>query len=458
MTNTTTVTSAMENSTWDYQGNRTDCGSSYTLANGYINWTGRETTFNHTAPVVCNTGYDIQGAHEIRCSADGSWINDTYCQGSIDIVLIIAIVSGVICAVFLLSFVAMMVYLKITRKCCFAPEPKPPHFEELEMEFKVWSKFRPTTVKKEEFPSYVAVLHKDNNRMFSDGFRLLCEQSPSHPTTTAESTACRPKSRFTNILPFDHSRVALAPFDEVEGSDFINANFIPGYSSPGEYIATQSPLLETRNDFWRMIWEQNVDIIVMLAKRVENIKDSLPKNQSIERYSSGQHCDPYWPEKIQTPVYYGDLEVITLSESVLSGYITRVMEVKLGIESRIVTQIHFLKWPDRGCPKQTWPFINFVTMVRHYKPQQLVVHCSTGVSRTGTFIAVDRLLQHVKEHDDIDIYGVILDMRNYRSQMVKTEEQFIFIYECLRHFITLEEDVDHDGSREGMKRSMSSFF
>ena len=100
-------------------------------------------------------------------------------------------------------------------------------------------------------------------------------------------------NRFTNILPYDHSRVKLQPTDDEEGSDYINANFVPGYNSKREFIVTQGPLHSTRDDFWRMCWETNSRAIVMLTRCYEKGREK---------------CDQYWPPNTD-PVYYGDIQV-----------------------------------------------------------------------------------------------------------------------------------------------------
>ncbi|WAR09007.1 PTPRB-like protein, partial [Mya arenaria] len=177
-----------------------------------------------------------------------------------------------------------------------------------------------------------------------------------------------------------------------------------GYTSPSEYIATQGPMLATFDDFWRMVWEQNVDTIVMLTKLIK--------------------CDKYWPD-VNEPVYYGDLVVSVTSESNLSDYTLRIFEIKMGSKTRKLKHFHYLQWPDFGCPERHWPLINFVTLVRQYRPLfptgPLLVHCSAGVGRTGTFIVVDHVLQHIRDHDEVDVYKLVLDMRNHRCNMVQTE-------------------------------------
>ncbi|XP_053396964.1 receptor-type tyrosine-protein phosphatase O-like [Mercenaria mercenaria] len=238
--------------------------------------------------------------------------------------------------------------------------------------------------------------------------------------SAAEQQCCRPKNRYKNILPFDHSRVKLRSSDGMEGSDYINANYIPGYNSRREYIATQGA---TFDDFWRMIWKQNVDTIVMLTKLMEE----------------GRHkCDEYWPD-LGEHAFYGDLVLSLQSESNLSDYTIKIFEVKMKEERKTVRHFSYLKWPEKGCPETPKLLLEFVKAVRQYtNPEKrtstgpTVVHCSAGVGRTGTFIAVDYLLQHIKDHDEVDIFSLVLEMRNHRLSMVQTEDQYVYIHDCLK--------------------------
>ncbi|KAL4233512.1 hypothetical protein ACF0H5_008193 [Mactra antiquata] len=360
----------------------------------------------------------------------------------------IPIAAGVTSAVVVIIVVVVLIVMKRKQLVCFQKkdvENTSTHvsgdgieFDRLESKRSTTTRpFTPGQIKLADFPARVEVMHKDSDLIFADAYKMLKEQSPSHPLTAAEAQCSRPKNRYTNILPFDHSRVKLRPSDDVEGSDYINANYIPGYTSPREYIATQGPMMATFDDFWRMIWEQNVDTIVMLTKLVEN----------------GRHkCDKYWPD-VSEPVYYGDLVVSVSSESNLSDYTIRIIEVKLKDDVKKVYQFCYLKWPDMGCPDTPDLLIDFVKNVRNYtkgerlaakSPGPTVVHCSAGVGRTGTFIAVDTLLQHIRDHDEVDIFKLVKEMRNYRLNMVQTEDQYIYIHECLKAFISTDEDEEEE--------------
>ncbi|XP_060599175.1 tyrosine-protein phosphatase 10D-like [Ruditapes philippinarum] len=303
------------------------------------------------------------------------------------------------------------------------------------------SQKRHDPIKLSELSDVVERFHRDSDLLFAAAYKMLKETSPKHPMTAAEQQCCRPKNRYTNILPFDHSRVKLRPSDDIDGTDYINANYIPGYKSRREYIATQGPMPTTFNDFWRMVWEQNVDTIVMLTKLMENGR---------------RKCDKYWPD-LGEPVFYGDLVVSLQSESNMSDYIIKIFEVKTNAQRKMVRHFSYLKWPDMGCPETPELLLEFVKAVKQYGNREhessngpMIVHCSAGVGRTGTFIAVDYLLQHIKDHDEVDIFNLVLEMRNNRLNMVQTEDQYIYIHECIKSFITTQQEEEEEDDDEAI--------
>lgn len=276
---------------------------------------------------------------------------------------------------------------------------------------------RPVPVK--EFPTHVTELHKDTNYLFAQEYEILQDKSENKPSEAANMAENVCKNRYTNILPYDHSRVKLLPSEDEEGSDYINANYIPGFNHKREFIAAQGPLDCTIDDFWRMIWEQQVPIVVMLTKEKEKEK---------------KKCARYWPDD-NDPVFYGDILVQRRSESVLGDYIIRVLDVKSKDIKRTIKQIHYINWPDFGCPDKTKDLLNLVQVVRNeFRPDfkgPVVIHCSAGVGRSGTFITVDWLLQRIKQQDTVDVFGTVLELRKYRCLMVQTEDQYIYIHDCL---------------------------
>ena len=219
-------------------------------------------------------------------------------------------------------------------------------------------------------------------RRFSEEFEELKHVGREQACSAADLPVNRPKNRFTNILPYDHSRYKLQPVDDEEGSDYINANYVPGHNSPREFIVTQGPLHCTRDDFWRMCWESGSRAIVMLTRCVEKGREK---------------CDRYWPYDTR-PVYYGDIAVTALNESRYPDWTVTELMLCRGAEQRVLKHFHFTTWPDFGVPDPPTTLARFVRAFRERCPpdsRPVVVHCSAGVGRSGTFITLDTALQQV---------------------------------------------------------------
>ncbi|XP_055635341.1 tyrosine-protein phosphatase 10D isoform X2 [Toxorhynchites rutilus septentrionalis] len=275
---------------------------------------------------------------------------------------------------------------------------------------------RPVLVK--NFAEHYRMMSADSDFRFSEEFEELKHVGRDQPCTFADLPCNRPKNRFTNILPYDHSRFKLQPVDDEEGSDYINSNYVPGHNSPREFIVTQGPLHSTRDDFWRMCWESNSRAIVMLTRTFEKGREK---------------CDHYWPHDT-VPVYYGDIKVTLLNDSHYPDWVITEFMMTRGDTQRIIRHFHFTTWPDFGVPNPPQTLARFVRAFRErVGPDQrpIVVHCSAGVGRSGTFITLDRILQQIQVSDYVDIFGIVWAMRKERVWMVQTEQQYICIHQCL---------------------------
>ncbi|XP_037297538.1 tyrosine-protein phosphatase 10D [Manduca sexta] len=270
-----------------------------------------------------------------------------------------------------------------------------------------------------DFVDHYRLMSADSDFRFSEEFEELKHVGREQPCTAADLPVNRPKNRFTNILPYDHSRYKLQPVDDEEGSDYINANYVPGHNSPREFIVTQGPLHCTRDDFWRMCWESGSRAIVMLTRCVEKGREK---------------CDRYWPYDTR-PVYYGDISVTALNESRYPDWTVTELMVCRGAEQRVLKHFHFTTWPDFGVPEPPTTLTRFVRAFRERCPpdaRPVVVHCSAGVGRSGTFITLDTALQQLAAHaEHLDIFGMVHAMRRERVWMVQTEQQYICIHQCL---------------------------
>ncbi|TMS01081.1 Receptor-type tyrosine-protein phosphatase beta, partial [Larimichthys crocea] len=279
-------------------------------------------------------------------------------------------------------------------------------------------------IKIQNFESHYNNLQADSHYLLSQEYEDLKDVGRNQPLDSALLPENRGKNRYNNILPYDSTRVKLSYVDDDPCSDYINASYIPGNNFRREYVATQGPLPGTKDDFWKMVWEQNVHNIVMVTQCVEKGRVK---------------CDHYWPFD-QDALYYGDLIVQMLSESVLPEWTIREFNIcseeQLSF-TRLVRQFHYTVWPDHGVPETTQSLIQFVRTVRDYVNRSpgsgpTVVHCSAGVGRTGTFIVLDRVLQQLDTKDTLDIYGSVFDLRLHRSHMVQTECQYAYLHQCVR--------------------------
>ncbi|XP_078490760.1 receptor-type tyrosine-protein phosphatase epsilon-like isoform X2 [Ciona intestinalis] len=270
------------------------------------------------------------------------------------------------------------------------------------------------SVQVSKLTSMLKGLFKDGSKnSLSKEFQELTENSERFETSVASLPENKPRNRFKNILPYDRTRVVLS--DQDGCSEYINASYIDCYKDIKKYIATQGPLPKTEEDFWRMIWEVGSTIIVMLTNPIENGK---------------KKCHKYWPD-CNKDKCFTSMHVTCTSDETFGCFIKRTFQVNCFDESRVITQFHYTTWPDHSVPHVTSGLHRFKQAVldEHADGNQpIVVHCSAGVGRTGTFIAFDSLCMEMKESSTINVYETVLSLRKQRMEMVQTQKQYKLLY------------------------------
>ncbi|CAF2946591.1 unnamed protein product [Rotaria sp. Silwood2] len=229
-------------------------------------------------------------------------------------------------------------------------------------------------------------------------------------------------NRFRDVLPYDDTRVCLT----AGSNDYINASYVEVPVANRKYILTQGPLQATSSHFWQMVWEQNSRVIVMLTGLIEK---------------GCNKCWLYYPDyQYESEITFNDvdLKVTFVSDRQYRYYTQRKFElINLSTsESRSIIHWSDFDWPDHGAPNNPEPFLQLISDVRHcgaFDPRYgpLVLHCSAGIGRSGTFVLVDsilKLLAHTQKPDDISLIDVLAHIRTQRHGLIQTVEQLRFSY------------------------------
>uniref|UniRef100_A0A8C4IFK7 Tyrosine-protein phosphatase non-receptor type 9 n=1 Tax=Dicentrarchus labrax TaxID=13489 RepID=A0A8C4IFK7_DICLA len=241
------------------------------------------------------------------------------------------------------------------------------------------------------------------------------------------------RNRYGDVLCLDQTRVRLKARRN-ERSDYINASFMDGYKQRNAYIGTQGPLEKTYSDFWRMVWEQNVLVIVMTTRTDEG---------------SRRKCGQYWPLEQGGQEVYGHMAVVNQRVDHHTHYNHTTLELHNTetCEQRQVSHFQYLSWPDYGVPTSAVTLIDFLGAVKrqqrkmvkalglqwagHPQGPPMVVHCSAGIGRTGTFCALDICLSQLQDVGSLNVCQTVRRMRTQRAFSIQTPDQYYFCYNAI---------------------------
>jgi len=288
-----------------------------------------------------------------------------------------------------------------------------------------------------------------SNEMATKLFLKVEEDSPDKPTDVASLEQNSERNRWFNVLPFDDYRIKLKGNSEFF-NDYINASRVYQNSSSiaeKSYILTQGPVPETIGHFWTMVWQQEVSAIVMLCRLTES---GTPK------------CASYWPQTEEDDdlihVPSAGLEVrLRDCDDADQDYLVSNLEVRdcRSDTIRVIPHYHYMTWPDFGVPESTSTFLRFLQLVNARHPSNhanpILVHCSAGIGRSGTFILVDSCLDRMKESKKPmnlqQITDVLLTMRGMRGGLIQTPEQLKFSLQAIQDII---DDLGIEESSNGI--------
>uniref|UniRef100_A0A8C1K454 Tyrosine-protein phosphatase non-receptor type 9 n=1 Tax=Cyprinus carpio TaxID=7962 RepID=A0A8C1K454_CYPCA len=260
-------------------------------------------------------------------------------------------------------------------------------------------------------------------------YEELRREQPPGTFTCALAVHNQERNRYGDVLCLDQTRVRLKARRN-ERSDYINASFMDGYKQKNAYIGTQGPLEKTYGDFWRMVWEQSVLVIVMTTRTDEGGR---------------RKCGQYWPKEEGGQEVYGHIAVVNHRVDKQAHYNQTTLE--LHNTERQVTHFQFLSWPDYGVPSSALSLIDFLGAVKHQQQwavqafgsqwrghplgPPMVVHCSAGIGRTGTFCALDICLSQLQDVGTLNVCQTVRRMRAQRAFSIQTPEQYYFCHTAI---------------------------
>ncbi|XP_046814154.1 tyrosine-protein phosphatase non-receptor type 9 isoform X2 [Vespa crabro] len=263
------------------------------------------------------------------------------------------------------------------------------------------------------------------------------QRPPDGSFNNAKLRPNQSKNRYTDVLCYDHSRVCLSQIDGDATSDYINANFVDGYKQKNAFINTQGPLPKTCGDFWRMIWEQQTLVIVMTTRVVERGRTK---------------CAQYWGPEPGDEVQAGGFTVTTLEVDINPDYTISMLLLTNNKtdETREVCHMLYTAWPDYGVPQSARALLQFLSLVRqqqnkllasrgdtwagHPRGPPIVVHCSAGIGRTGTFCTLDICISRLEDTGTVDIRGTVEKIRAQRAYSIQMPDQYVFCHRALAEY------------------------
>lgn len=230
-------------------------------------------------------------------------------------------------------------------------------------------------------------------------------------------------------------------------SDYIHANYVDGYKQKNAYISTQGPLDDTCEDFWRMVWQQQTLVIVMTTKVREQRRVK---------------CAQYWPLELNEKFTMSVFEIGNTKVETHENFVITTLELthlKLG-ETRTVAHCQFVSWPDHGVPRSASDMIEFLNIVRerqtslvadlgtnwfgHPLGPPIIVHCSAGIGRTGTFCTIDISINRLLDNQTVNIKDVVKKIRTQRALSVQMPDQYVFCYLAILEFAMQKKMLPED--------------
>lgn len=273
------------------------------------------------------------------------------------------------------------------------------------------------------------------SQKWDEHFQKLLDKSRKHSSDEADADHNKLLNRYVDVKPYDRSRIKLM---RTKDTDYINANFVTLPKAARRYVLTQGPLPETIGHFWLMVWEQKSNVIVMLNRIFEDLVK----------------CEQYWPDEVGETVDHDDVELsVTLKSAKTKKHYTvrdLLLHDKVSGESKTILQFQYIVWPDHDQPGSATSLLRLISDIRKTggldkMDEPAVIHCSAGIGRSGTFCLIDSVLCMIESQgstEGIDIFGTLLEMRDFRMGLIQTPIQLKFAYITIIYGIKILEKAN----------------
>uniref|UniRef100_A0A2K6V8G6 Tyrosine-protein phosphatase non-receptor type n=1 Tax=Saimiri boliviensis boliviensis TaxID=39432 RepID=A0A2K6V8G6_SAIBB len=249
-------------------------------------------------------------------------------------------------------------------------------------------------------------------------FEQLYRKKPGLAITFAKLPQNLDKNRYKDVLPYDTTRVLLQGNEDYINASYVNME-IPAANLVNRYVAAQGPLPHTCAQFWQVVWDQKLSLIVMLTTLTERGRTK---------------CHQYWPDPPDV-MDHGSFHIQCQSEDCTIAYVSREMLVtntQTG-EEHTVTHLQYVAWPDHGVPDDSSDFLEFVNYVRSLRVdnEPVLVHCSAGIGRTGVLVTMETAMCLTERNLPVYPLDIVRKMRDQRAMMVQTSSQYKFVCEAI---------------------------
>nr|XP_039259064.1 receptor-type tyrosine-protein phosphatase alpha-like [Styela clava] len=284
--------------------------------------------------------------------------------------------------------------------------------------------FGKTDLESEKFNSFLTRVTSDIS-ILQKQFNDLAKIGPVNQTRQGQLAKQPEMNRNKEVIPFSRTSIVIVRNPTEAETPCLNASNMESYDNATKLIAAQGPLQQTIGFFWRAILDNNISTIVMLTECKENKKEQ---------------CFPYWPSDNEKDLVINEITIHLKSASTENEITRRELRVTKEDEEKVIIQYQYTGWASNKCPDDATAVLELIekmqSSVRRDKNSAVLVHCSDGAGRTGSYCAIINLIERLKCESNIDVFRTVKDLRDCRPGMVQTLDQYKFCFDAVSAYLS----------------------